>query len=92
MYSRRFRIKGWSHKICFRGFLGEKESLLLVQWFSGSVVFQECSFAVRGLCSSFSKLFGVKINRRRFKQGGGNWDRNRLGLGIGIKGGKVSRD
>ena len=57
----------------------------MVQWFSGSVVFQECSFAVRGLRSSFSNSLVFRINRRRFKEGEGKWDRNRLGLEIGNK-------
>ncbi len=73
----------------FQGILGEKESLLLVQWFSG---FSGMLFCRTGSALYLLKLFGVKVNRRRFKQGGGEWDRNWLGLGIGIKGGKVSRD
>ena len=73
----------------FQGIFREKESLLLVQWFSG---FSGMLFCRAGSALLLFKLFGVKVNRRRFKQGGGKWDRNRLGLGIGIKGGKVSRD
>ncbi len=56
MYSRRFRIKGWSHKICFRGFLGGKEESLLfdVKWFSGSVVFRN-ALLLCGVCTLASK-------------------------------------
>ena len=61
----------------------------VVQWFSG---FSGMLFCRTGSALYLFKLFGVKVNRRRFKQGGGKWDRNRLGFGIGIKGGKVSRD
>ncbi len=61
----------------------------MVQWFSG---FQECSSAVRGLRSTIRKLFLVLLETG----GGVNRDRKvgigRFGLGMGIKGGKVSRD
>jgi len=51
-----------------QGILGEKESLLLVQWFSG---FSGMLFCCAGSALWLLKLFGVKINRRRIKQGGG---------------------
>jgi hypothetical protein len=65
MYSRRFRIKGLSHKICFRGVLGEKGKSpvgSVVQWFSGML------FCCAGSALWLLKLFGVKINRRRFNK------------------------
>jgi hypothetical protein len=69
MYSRRFRIKGWSHKICFRGFIGEKRKVSclmlngsVVQWFSGML------FCCAGSALYSSKLFGVTENRRRNQQ------------------------
>jgi hypothetical protein len=52
----------------FQGVLGEKESLLLVQWFSG---FSGMLFCCAGFALLLLKLFGVKINSRRIKQGGG---------------------
>ncbi len=52
----------------------------MVQWFFRNALLPY------GVCALASQLFGVKkINRRRFKQGGGKWDRDRLGLGVGNK-------
>jgi hypothetical protein len=67
MYSRRFRIKGWSHKICFREFLGGRGKSpvgSVVQWFSGML------FCCSGSALYSSKLFGVtKKKNWRNQQG-----------------------
>ena len=80
---KKIQDKGMVSQNLFQGnFRGKGKSPVgsVVQWFSGML------FCRTGSALQLFKLFGVKVNRRRFKQGGGGWDRNRLGLGIGLKG------
>ncbi len=58
----------------------------VVQWFSGML------FCCAGSALYSSKLFGVTKNRMRKSTGMRKVGMERLGLEIGIKGGKVSRD
>jgi hypothetical protein len=69
MYSRRFRIKGCSHKICFRGFLGEKGKSpvgSVVQWFfrNALLLCGVCALASQTLwCSNKQEEDSTRIGR-----------------------------
>jgi hypothetical protein len=83
MYSRRFKIKGRSHKICFRGFLGEKRKVSclmlngsVVQWFSGMLFC--CAGSALYIQNSLVLLkTGGGINRDEEGRNGKVWFGNR---------------